>query len=74
MAFPPPAPGPPRRGLGKGPSNEGSMVLGMALALQGKNADALTAFNNVKGGSVALMRAQHLWSLYAGRKTTTATP
>ena len=61
-----------RRGLGKGPSNEGSMVLGMALALQGKNADALTAFNNVKGGSVALMRAQHLWSLYAGRKTTTA--
>jgi hypothetical protein len=50
------------------------MVLGMALALQGKNTDALAAFNNVKGGSVSMMRAQHLWSLYAGRRAAAPTP
>jgi len=65
-----------RRAIGKDGAKtdlgEANMVLGMALALEGKSADALAAFNSVKGGSAALMKAQHLWSLYAGRKTTTA--
>jgi tetratricopeptide (TPR) repeat protein len=65
-----------RRGLGKGgakmDANEANMVLGQSLAMEGKDADALAAFNNVKGGSAAMLRAAHLWSLYAGRKTTSA--
>ena len=67
-----------RRGLGKGgaktDTNEANMLVGMSLAMQGKNSDALTAFNNVRGGSPSMTRAAHLWSLYAGRKVTTATP
>jgi tetratricopeptide (TPR) repeat protein len=67
-----------RRGLGKGgaktDANEANMLIGMSLAMQGKSADALTAFNNVKGGNLSVMRAAHLWSLYAGRRVTTATP
>jgi len=47
-------------------------LIGMALAMQGNNADALTAFNNVKGASPAMMKAAHLWSVYAGRKYTPA--
>ncbi len=62
-----------RRALGKGgaktDANEANMVLGQSLAMEGKSADALAAFNNVKGGNVAMMRAAHLWSLFAGRKT-----
>ena len=65
-----------RRGLGKGgaktDANEANMVLGMALAIQGNNADALAAFNNIKNGSPAAMKAQHLWILYTGRKYATA--
>jgi hypothetical protein len=40
--------------------------------MQGNNADALTALDNVKNGSAATMRVQLLWSLYAGRKYATA--
>jgi len=65
-----------RRGLTKGgaktDANEANLLIGMALAMQGNNADALTAFNNVKGASPAMMKAAHLWSVYAGRKYTPA--
>ena len=65
-----------RRGLGKGgaktDANEANMVIGMALAMQGNGTDALAALDNVKNGSPAVMRVQHLWSLYAGRKYATA--
>jgi tetratricopeptide (TPR) repeat protein len=65
-----------RRGLGKGgaktDANEANMIIGMSLAMQGNNADALTALDNVKNGSAATMRVQLLWSLYAGRKYATA--
>ena len=67
-----------RRGLGKGgaktDANEANMVIGISLAMQGKNTDAIVAFDNVKGGSATLARAAHLWSLYAGRRTVAATP
>ena len=66
-----------RRGIGKdGPKtdlNEANMVLGMSLAMEGKGADAVAAFNNVKSNSAAMMKAQHLWILYAGRKIAPAT-
>jgi len=65
-----------RRGLGKGgaktDANEANMVIGMSLAMQGNNTDALAAFDSIKNGSPSVMRAQHLWSLYAGRKYATA--
>ncbi len=65
-----------RRGLGKGgaktDANEANMVIGMSLAMQGNNTDALATFDNIKNGSPSVMRAQHLWSLYAGRKYATA--
>lgn len=61
-----------RRGLGKGgakmDANEANMVLGQSLAMDGKNADALAAFNTVKG-SATMVKAAHLWSLYVGHKT-----
>jgi tetratricopeptide (TPR) repeat protein len=67
-----------RRGLGKGgaktDANEANMLIGMSLAMLGKGADAMTAFNNVKGSNPSMARAAHLWSLYAGRRMTTATP
>ena len=66
-----------RRGLTKGgpktDANEANLLIGMALAMQGNNADAQTALNNVKGASAATMKAAHLWSVYAGRKYTPAT-
>ena len=65
-----------RRGLGKGgaktDSNEANMVIGMALTMQGNSVDALAAFGNVKNGSSAVMKAQHLWSLFLNRKYATA--
>jgi tetratricopeptide (TPR) repeat protein len=65
-----------RRGLAKGgpktDANEANLLIGMALAMQGNNADAVTALNNVKGASAAVMKAAHLWSVYAGRKYTPA--
>ena len=64
-----------RRGLGKGgakaDANEANLLIGMGLAMQGNSAEALAAFNNVKG-SAGMMKAAHLWSVYAGRKSETA--
>jgi len=64
-----------RRGLSKGgakaDANEANMLIGMALAMQGNNADAQTALGNVKG-TPATTRVAHLWNLYAGRKSATA--
>ena len=65
-----------RRGLGKGGAktdpNEANLLIGMGLAMQGNSAEAATALNNVKGGSAGMMKAAHLWSVYAGRKYATA--
>jgi len=64
-----------RSGLSKGgpkaDANEANMLIGMALAMQGNNADAQAALANVKGPP-ATARVAHLWSLYAGRKSATA--
>lgn len=61
-----------RRGLGKGGAktdpDEANMVIGMASAMQDKSAEAQAAIGNIKNGSDAMMKAQHLWSLYAGRQ------
>lgn len=68
-----------RRGLAKGGGktdpNEANMLIGMGLTMQGNSADALAAFNNVKGPP-GIMKTAHVWSLFAGRKyaTTAATP
>ena len=65
-----------RRGLGKGgaktDANEANMLIGMGLAMQGNSAEALTAFNSVKGAGPGMMKAAHVWSLYAGRKYASA--
>jgi hypothetical protein len=67
-----------RRGLNKGGSktdaNEANMVIGMASVMQNGNTDALAAFNNVKSGSPALMKAAHLWNVFAGRKYAATSP
>jgi tetratricopeptide (TPR) repeat protein len=67
-----------RRGLSKGgpktDTNEANLLIGMALAVQGNSAEAQAALNNVKGASPAMMKAAHLWSVYAGRKYTPASP
>jgi hypothetical protein len=47
-------------------SSEGPMVLGMALAAQGKNPDAVAAFAKVPGAND--QKIAHLWTLYAQRK------
>ncbi len=61
-----------RRALQKGGpktnANEANMVLGQALMLQGKAADAVAAFNAVSNPSPGTAKAQHLWLLYAGNK------
>ena len=49
-----------------------NMIIAMALTVQGKTADAATAFNSVSGSTAALARAKHLWLLYLNRKTATA--
>ncbi len=59
-----------RRSITKGgtkDAQEAPMVLGMALAMQGKNAEAAQTFSQVKG-TPAIEKTAHLWSLYAGRK------
>jgi hypothetical protein len=43
------------------------MVLGMALAQQGKNADAAAAFAKVTGNATETKIA-HLWTIYAQRQ------
>lgn len=64
-----------RRGLGKDGAktdpNEANLLIGMGLAMQGNSAEAIAAFNNVKGGP-GMMKTAHLWSLYAGRKSSPA--
>jgi tetratricopeptide (TPR) repeat protein len=50
--------------------NEAQMVLGEALAAQGKNAEATAAFNQVAGG--VWPQIAHLWLLYTQRQYTTA--
>jgi hypothetical protein len=65
-----------RRGLSKGgakaDANEANLLIGMSLAMQGSNAEAQAALGSVKGGSAAMMKAAHLWTIYAGRKYATA--
>jgi tetratricopeptide (TPR) repeat protein len=63
-----------QRAITKGGSkdpNDAQLVLGQALAMQGKNADAVAALAKV-GGSAVTQRAAHLWTLYAQRKNTVA--
>ena len=48
---------------------EAPMVLGMSLAMQGKNAEAADAFSKV-GGNASDHKIAHLWTLYAQRKYT----
>ena len=64
-----------RRAIGKGgikDNAEAAMLLGMALAQQGKNADAAAEFAKVSGNATETKIA-HLWTLYAQR-TYGATP
>lgn len=51
--------------------NEAPLLLGMALAMQGKNPEAVDALSKVSGSGGAAKIA-HLWTLYAQRKYTTA--
>jgi tetratricopeptide (TPR) repeat protein len=51
--------------------NDAQLVLGEALAMQGKNAEAQAALSKV-GGSATTQRAAHLWTLYTQRKSTVA--
>lgn len=63
-----------RRALSKGgPADETNMVIGMSLAGQGKYADAVTVFGQVKGMPEGL-KAAHLWTLYAQRKAAPPAP
>ena len=61
-----------RRALQKGGAkanpNEVNMVLGQALLMQGKTADAIAAFNALSNPSPGAAKSQHLWLLYANRK------
>ncbi len=67
-----------RRALQKGGAktnaNEANMVLGQALALQGKTAEAVAAFNALSNPSPGAARSQQLWLLYANRKYAAAAP
>ncbi len=49
--------------------NEANMVLGEALILQGKTADAIAAFNAVSNPTPGMMQAKRVWLVYANRKT-----
>jgi len=62
-----------RRAMSKGGVKdpaEAPMVLGMALARQGKNAEAIDVFSKV-GGNANEQKIAHLWTLYCQRKYTT---
>jgi hypothetical protein len=61
-----------RKGGMKDPSS-GQMILGQALAAEGKYADAAQAFNMVTTGSPGRTRAAHLWMLYAQFKAKAST-
>ena len=49
-------------------SSEAQMLVGMALTMQGKYADAVTAFGQVQGGSPATPHIADLWVAYAKNK------
>jgi Flp pilus assembly protein TadD len=62
-----------RRAMSKGGVKnpaEAPMLLGMSLARQGKNAEAVDVFSKV-GGNANEQKIAHLWTLYAQRKYTT---
>lgn len=62
-----------RRAISKGGVKdpaEAPMVLGMSLARQGKNAEAIEVFAKV-GGNANDQKIAHLWTLYCQRKYTT---
>lgn len=64
-----------RRAMGKGGVKdpaEAPMVLGMSLAMQGKNAEAVDVLSKV-GGNANDQKIAHLWTIYAQRKYTTPT-
>jgi hypothetical protein len=63
-----------QRSISKGGNkdpNDAQLVLGEALAMQGKNAEAQAALSKVGGGATT-QRAAHLWTLYTQRKSTVA--
>jgi len=61
-----------RRGLAKGgahfDADEANLVIGMAFAMQGQNADAINALAAVRERGDAWRTAKQLWTIYAGRK------
>ncbi len=56
------------KGGGKADPNEANMVLGEALVMQGKTAEAVAAFNAVRNAGPGMTRAQHIWLIFANRK------
>lgn len=65
-----------RRAIGKGGIKspaEGSLILGMALAAQGKYDDAIQALAQVNGNQAA-QKTAHLWTIYAQSKKGAAPP
>jgi tetratricopeptide (TPR) repeat protein len=63
-----------RRAMDKGgvkDAAEAPMVLGMSLAREGKNAEAVDVFSKV-GGNANDKKIAHLWTLYAQRKNSAA--
>jgi tetratricopeptide (TPR) repeat protein len=64
-----------KRAISKGGSKdpeEPKMILGMALASDGKYADAIQAFSQV-GGNEAQKKIAHVWTVYAQSKSQPAT-
>lgn len=61
-----------QKGGAKNDPNEANMVLGEALLMQGDTAGAVAAFNSLKNPSPGMARAQHVWLLFATRKTAAA--
>lgn len=65
-----------RRAISKGGMKigaEGPLILGMALAVQGKYDEALQTFSQV-GGNQAAQKTAHLWTLYVQSKKGHAAP
>ncbi len=60
------------KGGAKMDPNEANMLIGESLALEGKNADAVTALNALSNPSPGYAKAQHVWLLFANRKYATA--
>ncbi|MBV8800011.1 MAG: tetratricopeptide repeat protein [Alphaproteobacteria bacterium] len=60
-----------QKGGGKYPG-QAQLLIGMSLTAQGKHAEAIQAFNDVKGTAAALKTAK-LWSIYAQRQAGGAT-